>query len=191
MTGPADKPRCKKLKPPDGPDYEAQRRRYDAYRASLPPNVSASDTDNPAIKYGAKKTEATIAMVISWLEKGYSKGFACDKAGISVVSWDKWKSDDEVIRERAHAAVERGTDLIEDEARRRAVEGTDKPVFQQGECVGFIREYSDTLMQMVLGGRRSAYRKTSVEMSGPNGGAIPHKVEVEFVSPKASGEKQR
>ena len=39
---------------------------------------------------------------------------------------------------------------MELEARRRAVKGTDKPVFQRGEQVGTIREYSDTLLMFLL-----------------------------------------
>jgi hypothetical protein len=43
---------------------------------------------------------------------------------------------------------------LEDEAFRRAVTGVDKPVFQKGECVGFIREYSDNLLTLLLRCRR-------------------------------------
>ena len=40
--------------------------------------------------------------------------------------------------------------LAEDEAFRRAVEGVDKPVFQGGQRVGFIKQYSDNLLAVVL-----------------------------------------
>lgn len=51
-------------------------------------------------------------------------------------------------------AYESGTDVYEDEVKRRAVEGTEKPVFYQGGIVGHIREYSDTLLIVALKGRR-------------------------------------
>src|SRR5262249_19777084 len=51
-------------------------------------------------------------------------------------------------------AIEAGTDYLEDEARRRATEGTAKPVFYQGQQCGVVQEYSDTLLIFLLKGRR-------------------------------------
>ena len=39
---------------------------------------------------------------------------------------------------------------LEDEARRRAFEGVDEPVFYQGEVCGTIKRYSDTLLIFML-----------------------------------------
>jgi len=47
-------------------------------------------------------------------------------------------------------AVEASVELMEAEARRRAVEGYLKPVYQSGKKVGEIREYSDTLLIFLL-----------------------------------------
>ena len=47
-------------------------------------------------------------------------------------------------------ALEEGTDLLEAEARRRAVTGVDKPVFYKGEVVGSITKYSDRLLMFLL-----------------------------------------
>lgn len=43
-----------------------------------------------------------------------------------------------------------GYDLMEEEARRRAVDGWEEPVWFQGEEVGSVRKYSDTLMKFLL-----------------------------------------
>lgn len=51
-------------------------------------------------------------------------------------------------------AQEQASDVLELEARRRAVEGVQKPVFQRGELVGTIREYSDTLLVVLLKANR-------------------------------------
>jgi hypothetical protein len=57
-------------------------------------------------------------------------------------------------------AEEQAFDNLEREARRRAVEGTEKPVYQGGELVGTIREYSDTLLIFLMkGARPSKYRE--------------------------------
>jgi hypothetical protein len=47
-------------------------------------------------------------------------------------------------------AVKLGTAALEDEAKRRAFEGCDKPIFYQGIQCGTVREYSDTLMIFLL-----------------------------------------
>jgi hypothetical protein len=65
-------------------------------------------------------------------------------------------------------AMEAGTDLIEQEARRRAVEGYDRPVFQRGKLVGVVRVYSDELAVMLLRGRRpEVYRDTKSQSASP------------------------
>lgn len=51
-------------------------------------------------------------------------------------------------------AVERGIDALEDEALRRAHNGTLKPVFYQGTKCGTVREYSDTLLIFMLKAKR-------------------------------------
>lgn len=51
-------------------------------------------------------------------------------------------------------ALDIGADSLEDEAVRRARDGYDKPVYQQGQCVGQVRKYSDTLMVFLLKGAR-------------------------------------
>lgn len=43
-----------------------------------------------------------------------------------------------------------GARALEDEARRRAYEGTLRPVFYQGMECGEVREYSDTLLIVLL-----------------------------------------
>lgn len=54
------------------------------------------------------------------------------------------------FREKWDIALEESVELLEAEARRRASEGYDEPVFYQGKQVGSIRRYSDTLMSLLL-----------------------------------------
>ena len=51
-------------------------------------------------------------------------------------------------------AIECGYDMLEEEARRRAVDGVLEPVFFRGEEVGSIRRYSDQLLSQLLKGYR-------------------------------------
>lgn len=61
-----------------------------------------------------------------------------------------WIKNDPTFKEKYDEAVELATMKLEDEAVRRAFEGTLKPVYQGGKLVGKIREYSDTLLIILL-----------------------------------------
>lgn len=47
-------------------------------------------------------------------------------------------------------AKRRANDALEMEARRRAVEGVQEPVFHKGEIVGSVTKYSDKLLEVIL-----------------------------------------
>jgi hypothetical protein len=91
---------------------------------------------------------------IQALSEGFSVTTACMKASITRSRAYAWRNDDAEFAAEWDAAVDQGTDLLEDEARRRAYVGVDKPVFQGKELVGHIREYSDTLLIFTLKARR-------------------------------------
>ena len=61
-----------------------------------------------------------------------------------------WREADADFAKAWDDARERGTDALEDEAVRRAHEGTLRPVFQGGKKVGTVRDYSDTLLIFTL-----------------------------------------
>lgn len=73
-------------------------------------------------------------------------------------------------------ALERGCDALEAEARRRAAQGVDKPVFYKGEVVGKVREYSDLLLIFLL----KAYRPEKFREKVDIGGRIEHDVTEKF-----------
>lgn len=85
-----------------------------------------------------------------------------------------WIDDDPefviALEESKKIAIE----ALQDEAVRRAFEGTVKPVFHQGKVVGKIKEYSDTLMVLLLKGNMpDKYKERFAgEMSGPGGSPI-------------------
>jgi hypothetical protein len=79
---------------------------------------------------------------------------SCESADVCRRTVYEWRAADPEFAVRWERAVELGTDALEDEALRRAHDGTDKPVFHQGRECGVIREYSDTLMVFMLKARR-------------------------------------
>lgn len=84
------------------------------------------------------------------------------------------RESSDVFADEWDDALEEGLDYLEEEARRRAYEGTLKPVFYQGEEVGYVREYSDTLMIFLLKGRRPEVYgdRLKQEVTGRDGGPV-------------------
>lgn len=86
-------------------------------------------------------------------ENGYTPSRARKQLNIPPSLLTLWMRDPDFKLEY-QAAYEAGTDRLEDEAFRRAHDGVKKPVFQQGEKVGTVVEYSDNLMRDLLKARR-------------------------------------
>lgn len=99
---------------------------------------------------------------------------SCRKAKLPRKTAYDWRSDDADFATAWDAALDLGTDALEDEAVRRGSEGTLKPVYQGGKRVGTVREYSDTLLIFMLKGRRPERFKDRVasEHSAPGGGPV-------------------
>jgi hypothetical protein len=60
---------------------------------------------------------------------------------------------------------------LESEARRRAVDGVDEPVFHKGRICGTVRKYSDALLMFLLRGNAPEKYKEGVTVGG-NGAQI-------------------
>jgi hypothetical protein len=101
------------------------------------------------------------ALALDLLSQGHSLAHVREVLGINRVTVFRWRQDDPSFAQVYSDAMEAGTALIEQEARRRAVDGYDRPVFQGGKQVGVVRVYSDELAAMLLRGRRpEVYRDT-------------------------------
>lgn len=79
---------------------------------------------------------------------------ACAASGISWAQACRTWEKSPAFRAAWRMALDQATDTLEAEARRRAVEGWEKPVFYQGQPVGAIREYSDSLLMFLLRAHR-------------------------------------
>ena len=101
------------------------------------------------------------------LAAGWSVRHAAALTTHAFQRWYELRAADEEFAESWAQAVEQGTQALEDEARRRAVDGWEEPVFQQGELAGTVRKYSDQLLTLLLRGRRPAmYREgATVDLS--------------------------
>lgn len=102
------------------------------------------------------------AAFLQTLEETASVTKACEVSGLPRRTAYNWRGADEQFAKDWDAAVERGTDALEDEAVRRAREGTLRPVFYEGKVCGHVREFSDTLLIFMLKARRpEKYRERS------------------------------
>lgn len=101
---------------------------------------------------------------------------AARKAGINRQSVYVYRDRHPDFAERWKQAEAEAVEMAEAEMHRRAVVGVLKPVYQGGEKVGAIREYSDTLLIFMLKARRPAvYRDTSrVVLAGDANDPVRH-----------------
>jgi hypothetical protein len=83
---------------------------------------------------------------------------ACQQAGIGRRIVYKWLEKDTRFAALYAEAQEDAIDLLEAEARRRAVEGWVEPVYQKGGKVGEVRKFSDTLLVLKLKAKKPEYR---------------------------------
>lgn len=107
-------------------------------------------------------------------KKDWAPGFLTELASRGVITaaceaacvprrtvYDRRDSDPQFARQMAEA-LDEACDAMESEARRRAVEGVERPVYGSGGPgqgtvqVGTVREYSDTLLIFMLKAHRPA-----------------------------------
>lgn len=95
----------------------------------------------------------------------------CKEVQMTRRNFYQWLENDPEFKAKFKIADAMALGVLEDEAHRRAVDGTLRPVFQGGKHVGDIREYSDTLMIVLLKARAPHKYKDrfSGELMGANG----------------------
>lgn len=77
----------------------------------------------------------------------------CDLLGMVRRTFYYWKRDDKEFAEAFEFADQMALGMLEDEAVLRAAYGVDKPVYQGGKLVGYVKEYSDSLLVVLLKAR--------------------------------------
>jgi hypothetical protein len=119
-------------------------------------------------KWTPKKRRTFLAL----LAEGHAVKYAAEAVRFARSAlYERRAEDPEFARDWA-AAEDAGTEVLEQEARRRAVEGVvhETPIYYQGDHVGSVVEtkYSDTLLMFLLKARRpDKYReRQDVHYSG-------------------------
>lgn len=79
---------------------------------------------------------------------------ACKAVGISRQTAYEWRDEMPDFRARWDKAINIGITALEDEAHRRAFEGTEEPIYHHGTLVGSNTKYSDALAMFLLKAHR-------------------------------------
>jgi hypothetical protein len=89
---------------------------------------------------------------------------AAEAAGIARQTHYDWMNNDPEYVEAFKQAEEEAAESLEAEARRRALEGWEEPVYYKGRVVGSVRKYSDTLLMFMLKGAKPEKYKERAEV---------------------------
>lgn len=110
------------------------------------PNTAQPDT--------IKKTREWPANFLAALAEAPNVAAACQAAGVGrSTAYDHRRGSPEFAA-AWEAALDAGTDALVGECYRRARHGAERPVYQGGEKVGSVTEYSDTLAIFLLKAHR-------------------------------------
>ncbi len=112
----------------------------------------ATPKKRPGGRQVALGPEAARDAFLSALARTGNISLACKVARIHRQTAYEWRQTEPLFETAWQDALKDATDVLEQEARRRAVEGTKKPVYQGGQHVGDIQEFSDTLLIFLLKG---------------------------------------
>jgi len=118
-----------------------------------------------------KVTSHARAKFIATLRKTGIVTDAALVAGHTRKAFYRLREADPAFADEWRDALDEATDSLEKEARRRAIEGCDRPIYQRGQLVGYEREYSDTLMCLLLKAHRPMVFRERVEHDIGHGAA--------------------
>jgi hypothetical protein len=125
----------------------------------------ADTNGTPKKKRTNFRTEKWKAVFLDELARSGNVLLSSRKAGASRTQVYRSRREDPAFADQWDDAIDEAVDLLEAVARGRAVNGTDKPVYQGGVQVGTIREYSDTLLIFLLKAHRPERFRDSYDLA--------------------------
>lgn len=117
-------------------------------------HAEASLNNNDVSGKNSLELEPVKTAFLDHIAAGQSVRAAAVAAGMKPSLPYSWRKVDKAFAAAWAAAEEAGTDIIEEEAFRRAVTGVEKPVYRGGEVVGHVADYSDAMLMFLLKSRR-------------------------------------
>lgn len=130
---------------------------------------------------GVRHNRATRAIVVQEFRRTARVDLACAAAGIDRSTHYEWLRKFPAYAADIEAAREQVAGLLEDEAIRRAYQGTMRPVTVAGQMV-MVTEFSDRLLEFLLKCRNRAVFGDRQILTGENGAPLnPARAEVDAV----------
>lgn len=101
------------------------------------------------------RTQSNLDALVDELTRNCGDFYeACRTCLLSPSFVRKWMKEDEDVKQIIDSACEVGALQLDSAAIKRAVNGVDEDVFYQGEVVGQVKKYSDSLLALLLKKRR-------------------------------------
>lgn len=102
------------------------------------------------MKLTQKLTHKKRAIFLASLSECGNVTKAAEAVGVNRVYLYEVRAEDEAFKKQWEEAAKLGALRLEDEARRRAIDGWEEPVWHKGKRCGKVRKYSDTLLIVLL-----------------------------------------
>jgi hypothetical protein len=125
----------------------------------------ARTNGTPKKQAGNFRTEKWKQIFIEEVARSGSVLLSSRKAGVCRATVYEARKVDPAFADQWDDAIDEAVDLLEAVARGRAVNGTDKPVYQGGVQVGTIRQYSDALLIFLLKAHRPERFRDSYDLA--------------------------
>jgi hypothetical protein len=110
-------------------------------------------------------TEQLQERYLAALPQYFTVTAALTKAGASQSQLSRWREQDGAFLVREQTARDALADQLEAEAIRRAFKGVRTPVYQGGLLAGYITQYSDQLLTLMLKAMRPEKYRDRAEVS--------------------------
>lgn len=131
-------------------------------------NINLADFE-PGKEFAAID-EADMCTFLENLMDTGSPMISAQKMGRSEIEFQSVRSTNAAFAAAWVYAQKMSAEYLSLEARRRAIEGTIKQIWHKGEVVGSIREYSDTLLSLMLKAFHPSYG--GIDAAPPTSGNV-------------------
>lgn len=123
-------------------------------------------------KVQSRADERTKVTYLNHLALTGRIGESCRLANISMETMRYLRIHDPEFAEMHEEAMETFRDSIDEEITTRAITGRERPVYQQGELVGYVVERSDRMLELLAKRHIPAYSETMTVNNNHSGGVM-------------------
>ena len=134
-----------------------------------------SRIDGKVVKTPVAFTPERKDTFLEWYRKTGLLALSAQAAGVSSGVIGDHRKKDPLFDELVQEAKEQHTDMLVQEAQRRAYAGVSKPVIGgkfKDEVVTTVQEYSDRLMELLLKAKREEFRGKDAATGAGSGGVL-------------------